>query len=382
MAGAKTHNTRERKNSEVPKGATNEKVSLDGDEHEGVLNCIKCDKPLEGKRCQCDVCNFWFHIDCADVSEGKYQAINEYKMHWYCKQCESASSKLLLSVTCLQSDITNIRKDITACNKKITAIEDDVKNNYVNTTTLTDKLTEIQTSCSADVNQQLKVLRDDLELEKAAQTASIDDLLTKLKAELLAKINDVNGHEGGEEQATGGPGDEEGWQLIGGSRQRRRNIQLQINEAIEEKSRIEKRRLNLIVTNLKESNNDATDLDKLKFLIRDKLHITEDITITDHTRLGARDADKDRMLRFTLQDFKMKKLILSKATTLRNLDQGDDYYMVYIKPDLTPKQTEESKNLVAILKKTRIDNPTKKWKIFRGKIVEIDESGNNVIHRI
>ena len=82
------------------------------------------------------------------------------------------------------------------------------------------------------------------------------------------------------------------------------------------------------------------------------------------------------MLRFTLQEFKMRKLILSKAVTLRNLDTEDEYHKVYIKPDLTPKQVEASKNLVSQLKTVRGQNPTKKFKIIRGEICEVDEHGN------
>ena len=87
------------------------------------------------------------------------------------------------------------------------------------------------------------------------------------------------------------------------------------------------------------------------------------------------------MLRFTLQDVNSKKLILRKATTLRNLEEGDEFYKVYIKPDLTPLQVEESKNLVNELKKVRERDQTKKWKIYKGRITEVDALGNVITQR-
>ena len=91
--------------------------------------------------------------------------------------------------------------------------------------------------------------------------------------------------------------------------------------------------------------------------------------ITETLRLGKKETGKDRLLRFTLQDFRMKKLILSKA------GQCDEYSDVYIQPDLTPAQVKASKNLKALLKKTREDYEDKYFKIIKGKITEVNENG-------
>ena len=54
------------------------------------------------------------------------------------------------------------------------------------------------------------------------------------------------------------------------------------------------------------------------------------------------------------------------------LEEGDEFHKVFIKPDLTPIQTEASKNLVAQLKLKREREPIKKFKIFRGRIIELN----------
>ena len=81
------------------------------------------------------------------------------------------------------------------------------------------------------------------------------------------------------------------------------------------------------------------------------------------------------MIKITLKDIKSKKVILSKAKNLRQLEEEDEFHKVFIKPDLTPQQVEVSKNLVAQLKEVRENEPHKKFKIFRGKITELNDNG-------
>ena len=74
---------------------------------------------------------------------------------------------------------------------------------------------------------------------------------------------------------------------------------------------------NLILVEVEESAKVGEELRKIKDLIRVKLGITEEIVIQDYVRLGTRNAATRRMFKLTVQDLKMKKQILSKATTLR-----------------------------------------------------------------
>ena len=67
----------------------------------------------------------------------------------------------------------------------------------------------------------------------------------------------------------------------------------------------------------------------------------------------------------------MKRKILSKATTLRQLPDDDKYAKVYIRPDLTPKQQEDSKNLWEALKTQRSEDPGNLYKIKTGRIIKV-----------
>ena len=70
----------------------------------------------------------------------------------------------------------------------------------------------------------------------------------------------------------------------------------------------------------------------------------------------------------------LKRKILGNATKLRNVPDGHKFNKVFIKPNLTEKQQEESKNLQAELKKRRDKEPTKRMKISKGKIVVLPNS--------
>ena len=65
-----------------------------------------------------------------------------------------------------------------------------------------------------------------------------------------------------------------------------------------------------------------------------------------------------------------RRLILSKAKELR-LSTHSVYAKVYIRPDLTKRQLEESKNFRERLANTKATNPEKNWTKRRGNIVEI-----------
>ena len=68
---------------------------------------------------------------------------------------------------------------------------------------------------------------------------------------------------------------------------------------------------------------------------------------------------------------KMRKTILSKATSLRQSANDHVKQHLYIRPELTNKQLEESKNLTTLLRAKKIAYPQGKFKIYRGEIIEV-----------
>ena len=148
-----------------------------------------------------------------------------------------------------------------------------------------------------------------------------------------------------------------------------------IREVLEEKERIDKKKCNLIFSNLEESNSIEEDEDRINRIIKDKLKIREDINITLVARLGKKTQNIDRLVKVTFESLNMKKLVLRKATQMRQLDEEDPDHLVYIRPDLTKLQIQASKNLSEELKSVRENTPGR-WIIRRGKIINLDAPEN------
>lgn len=155
-----------------------------------------------------------------------------------------------------------------------------------------------------------------------------------------------------------------------------------LQNEISEFDKIQAIKKNLVCSGIEESTKtDETEAeaeDRTTFinLIKDEFNLVADVERVE--RCGKKkppsDGDetvKPRLLKIFMKDFRTRKLILSKAVTLRNSENEYTKDNVYIRPDQTLKQQEESKNLRDQLKLTRQQNTGKTFKIQRGKVVEV-----------
>ena len=149
-----------------------------------------------------------------------------------------------------------------------------------------------------------------------------------------------------------------------------KQVKEDVKEEAYERERIKQRQLNLIVHNLDECEELGDDASKFTEITSDILRI-QGVEVESVTRLGTKTTGRHRLLRVTLKNLKHKKEVLSRAPNLRQVDEEDPYAKVYIRPDLTPKQLEASKNLYEQLKETREQYPEKQFKIVKGKIQEV-----------
>lgn len=90
-------------------------------------------------------------------------------------------------------------------------------------------------------------------------------------------------------------------------------------------------------------------------------------------RLGKIRSDGSQLLRVTMLSEK-KGEFLKKAKELRKVDT---FKQIYIHPDLTPGERQQQYLLRQELKKMRHDEPEKKWKILKNRVIEVpDDQGN------
>ena len=149
------------------------------------------------------------------------------------------------------------------------------------------------------------------------------------------------------------------WANVAG-RNKPNQIQTIVRSEINEQAEIEKIKMNLVVSGMAETESDEEDKTAVLSLIQEQLDITADIDKTQ--RIGKQK---------TPNHTHSRKEVLAKVTNLRNSTNEHIKKLVYIRPDLTPEQLKQSKNLRDLLKTTKAANPTKKYKIRKNEIIEV-----------
>lgn len=153
-------------------------------------------------------------------------------------------------------------------------------------------------------------------------------------------------------------------------------IQDMVRSQINEQAEIEKIKMNLVISGMKETNSDEVDKTAVLELIEKELDIVADINKTE--RIGkpriqkrGEDLPPPRLIKLQFVTQRSRKEVLAKVTELRKSSDEHVKKLVYIRPDLTKAQLEESKNLRALLKTTRENNPGKVYKIQRNQVIEV-----------
>jgi len=147
-----------------------------------------------------------------------------------------------------------------------------------------------------------------------------------------------------------------------------RSVTEEVNQKLSEKEDQEARKLNLIVHNLPETGSKQGDIDSVTELFQEEFRLK--MNVVNAQRMGRPNNDNTRLVKVTMNNVSDKKQILALAKDLRESTHAV-HSKIYIRPDLTKLQLEESKNLRETLKTQREKEPDKRWMIRRGRVVEI-----------
>ena len=162
-------------------------------------------------------------------------------------------------------------------------------------------------------------------------------------------------------------------------------VERKVREYMDESKEIEKRKMNLVINGIPESNDEDAvirkeeDRDKVRNLFQTLC--VEPTELSDLTvRLGkVTDRFPSRSLLISVKSTRAKGDVMKAQTSYR---QRNPTRKIYIAPDLSPKQRETNKVLVAEFKR-RKDNG-EQIKIKNGKIVKFNElppDGADARHR-
>lgn len=331
----------------------------------------------------CNLCEMWHHIECENVNVDTYDFLvkNEEKsLHWYCIKCNAVAGKIVSSVT----TITRKYKELEA---KVNALEEDteekfseVREELMNKPDIGDidqALVGIETTNKTVENLQkyMNDKIDNLTLQLGNMSSLEHKVIESNKREMENCLKHLNEKSALTDQRL------QNYQGAGAvstlTHTAENNLPNLIRKELAERDDIELRKMNLIITGMREpevteNNGDLEIMQKDEDCFKSMIHQELSINITEIkvVRLGRKTRDKPRMMKIALTNPKERKDLLTKAKMLREAT-NEAARNVYIRPDLTIKQRDEAKNLRSQLKELRERNPSKRYVIKFNQIKEI-----------
>ena len=303
------------------------------DRNDSLDSCANCGNAVSESHLavKCDGCGYWHHTYCEQITDEVYSFLcdhDDQSLHWMCRKCTVLFRQLFSSITRIDEAQKRLEEKFDA---------------------MMNKLEDVGSVSEA---QQGEALRS-LEELKTKSTVEADDELLKTIEDRLMKL---------EHRPT----------VIEEAQQRlelkvdqlRSNIEepvvLAVQDAIQqdkaEEVEIEKRKANVTVHGIAESQDQspeqrtADDIGLLSVMFHEAG--VENIQVEHTVRLGKKATDSaqnPRPFKVVLDSVDSKVELLKKAKNLR-LSQEGGWSTVFVHQDLTPKQREARKPLVAQLK--------------------------------
>ena len=305
------------------------------DKEKKQINCKECEVEItdDDNAIECDICKSFVCLDCTGLTEEvfNYLVEKEADIPHICKPCKAEIPRV--------RELMGLKKKYNELTEEITKLKADLAT---------------QDLKFANQDNNMKALNDRLTAMEAKPTYNPEDYPNLLEANQPQQIQQFVQH----------------------------HVRPVLQTEISEYDRIQAIRKNLVCSGIKESNSadekEAEVEDKAAFinLIKDEFNIVADVEKVE--RCGKKvnptedeAAPRPRLLKVFMRDQRTRKQILSKAVTLRDSPREHTKQQVFIRPDQTPKQQADSKNLRDQLKLKRQQNREKTFKIYRGKIIEV-----------
>ena len=101
-------------------------MSESDQDNEEQADCVICAKDVKDEEAlQCDLCDYWFHIECYRMDREDYQKIQDIVelVQWFCRSCVSSFKGLKKQVTSLQKRVDELESSMeTKINEKVSDI--------------------------------------------------------------------------------------------------------------------------------------------------------------------------------------------------------------------------------------------------------------------
>ena len=312
----------------------------------------------------CDCCSYWVHAVCAQLDEGKHAAISKHNLHWFCQHCEVGAGNLFAIISQLKKDVEALKREIhdketeNSITNRLSICEKDGKN-------LTEQVSACQKATLPDDQRELmkKQILEEIKADKSftnsagAKTPEVNT--EQLKKDIVQQLQTAP------DRNKNNP-----WNLPPGSTKETPNLKEIVSDEMKELREIEKIKNNLVISGIQEDE-ERDDLDTVMNIIRDELEIEAEITSLERCGKKRPDSTTPRPIKLVMSNPVNRRKILSKAKILRESEDEDIKSNVYIRPDQTRKQQEQSKNLRDQRRELIAANPGKKYVIKNNAVIEI-----------
>lgn len=307
------------------------------------VSCL-CDLNDEDSKCiSCDICKDWECIECGKVSPEQYDILMQItNLTWVCNKCKptmETMSKFAEKLNKFERDQEHISRSLHNLDETIHA------------------------AVQAEISDLHAVIKEEISAEVSNQVSAVerrfDVKIDEIHSQLVQANTQINSQ--GQSQPQSCPAEEVMYSII--------------DEKLSEEREIERRRTNVVLFQLPESEN--TNILERKSediaLTTRMLREAEIIDITNSEilrafRIGKKQENKVRPVCISLPDKATRNHILYNAYKLASKGEEFEFRKVGIAPDLTPKQRESRKKLRDELNARR-EAGEQDLVIRRGKII-------------
>lgn len=325
--------------------------------------CSECQKVVgeKDKGLECELCKEWFHSRCQGISDEAYRVIGiQETVHWFCLQCNKEAIKIIQMLGKVQGRVDELEGKFKVLGEQFGGMDKLVKEVCEKIKVVEGKVDSTDLKMHSEINK----IEERVKGGEAAGNEINEGIEVRLQAKLRQDL------------------DTRVESLINGEVKK-------MNENLDEKMEIERRKSNIIIHGIKEEgivrlDDIARELDEgivsreqslVEEILKEGLKLDATRHIEEVKRIGRFKEGVVRPMRVVLKSPEARTEILRRA---KNLKEHDEYKKVYIAPDLTRNQREEDKKLREELKKLKEQGQTN-IKIRRGKIVKNMDGGQEQV---
>lgn len=339
-----------------------------------VDKCLVCNENVTKKdmAVACDICLKWCHTKCCGIDAATYENMKSLKtLRWYCESCDAKMLKLISDVARLAERQDKLEDEFGKVNDNVNKLRQEVDQNLVK------QSENFKSAIDANKNEIAQIRQEVDKLQKFDLARQVEELTTTfLKDEFSQMREEIDKLEKQDvpkqvEQLTTAFVRDGQWtdvvkkELVAGLQG--------VKEDVEEKMEIERRKKNLILFGVPESDTGHDD-DIVSDIITQALKLDCSRHIETIARIGKFSHEKPRPIKLVIKTIEGRKEILIRAKMLRELDS---YKGIFVAPDLTRRQQDYDKDLRSNLKRIR-DEGEPEAVIRSGKIIKKNENGKTI----